>query len=92
MPVTDFTLSNDLVGAMHLIRMRLECEPDFPGDEPPILYLNEAEYAYFKAHEWIDIGIGEANKGRKFTNVNCPACPAHTEVKISPNHYPGVAR
>ena len=86
-----YTLTNDIVGAMELLRKRLKCNPDGDG-EPFVLYLNEAEYAYFKAHEWIDFGIGSESKGRRYTNANCAACPAHTEIKISPNHYPGVAR
>lgn len=90
--MVDFTLTGDLIGAMDILRKRLQYEPNYPGDEPPVLFLNVAEYAYFKTHGWIDFGIGEANKGRRFTNANCPACPAHTEVKITPPGYPGAAR
>ena len=84
--MVDFTLSNDLVGAMDLLRKRLECNPGGDG-EPFYIYLNEAEYVYFKAHEWIDF-----EGSRRFTNAQCPACPAHTEVKITPPGYPGVTR
>lgn len=74
--MVDFTLTGDLIGAMDILRKRLQYEPNYPGDEPPVLFLN----------------VAEANKGRRFTNANCPACPAHTEVKITPPGYPGAAR
>ena len=83
--MADFTLSNDPVGAMDLLRKRMECNPTGDG-EPYYLYLNDAEYAYFKAHEWIDFGIGTKTRNRRFTNAQCHAdtgIPAHTEILMA---------
>ena len=82
---------DDLIGAIETIRTRMQdCSA-----HPPILYLNDAEYAYFKMHEWIDFGVGSESRGRRFTNAQCCAdtsIPAHVEVKVTPPLYPETTR
>lgn len=66
---------NELIEAIETVRKRMQdC-----SSEPPVLFLNEAEYVYFKVHEWIDF------EGGRFTNAQCAAdtgIPAHIEIRI----------
>ena len=72
-------MADDLINATEIIRKRM------PPDDPPQLFLYDAEYAFFKAHEWIDFGIGTKSRNRRFTNAQCYAdtgIPAHVEISI----------
>jgi len=76
----------DLISAIETLRTRVV------DQDSPRLYMNDAEYVYFKAHEWIDFGIGIEK--RRFTNAQCCAdtgIPAHVEVLVTPPTYPGAA-
>ena len=73
---------NDLIGAMETLRTRLWPVGSGPDTR---LYLNETEYAFFEAHEWIDFGIGTKLRNRRFTNAQCYAdtgIPAQVEISI----------
>ncbi len=69
---------DDLISAIETLRARV-------SHDAPRLYLNDAEYAYFKAHEWIDFGIGSERPRRVFTNAQCyedTGIHAHIEIMM----------
>lgn len=67
-------MKDDLIDVIEVLRKRMKFAAVIG---PEFLFLNVVEYAYFKAHEWI-----EFEQGRQFTSVHCPICPVHTEVKV----------